>query len=128
MCYRYFDIKENLFDLIWFDLNKTYHRTICMPPNKVTKGKETNLWWKMYWPIDGDIKLLYIFHFSLFWYYTISFLIIYYLIIIKVIVWLRSKLLSLADSPGHKMFIYRHVITSKFTLWWSDKLKHESNK
>ena len=21
-----------------------------MPPNKVTKGKETNLWWKMYWP------------------------------------------------------------------------------
>ena len=31
--------------------NKTYHRTICMPPNKVTKGKETNLWWKMYWPI-----------------------------------------------------------------------------
>ena len=30
--------------------------------------------------IDGDIKLLYIFHFSLFLYYTISFLIIYYLI------------------------------------------------
>jgi ribulose bisphosphate carboxylase small subunit len=46
--------------------NKTYHRTIGMPPNKVTKGKETNLWWKMYWPIDGDIQLLYIFHFSLF--------------------------------------------------------------
>jgi len=22
-----------------------------MPPNKVTKGKETNLWWKM-WPIQ----------------------------------------------------------------------------
>ena len=21
-----------------------------MPPNKVTRGKETNLWWKMYWP------------------------------------------------------------------------------
>jgi hypothetical protein len=21
-----------------------------MPPNKVTKGNETNLWWKMYWP------------------------------------------------------------------------------
>jgi hypothetical protein len=20
-----------------------------MPPDKVTKGKETNLWWKMYW-------------------------------------------------------------------------------
>ena len=31
--------------------NKTYHRTIGMIPNKVTKGKETNLWWKMYWPI-----------------------------------------------------------------------------
>jgi hypothetical protein len=29
--------------------NKTYHRTIGMIPNKVTKGKETNLWWKMYW-------------------------------------------------------------------------------
>ena len=81
--------------------------------------------------IDGDIRLLYIFHFSLFFYYTISFLTIpeYYSIIIKVIVWLLSKLLSLANclhvSPGHKLFIYRHVITSKFTLWWSDKLKHE---
>ena len=21
-----------------------------MPPNKVTKGKETNMWWKMHWP------------------------------------------------------------------------------
>ena len=30
--------------------NKTYHRTIGMPLNKATKGKETNLWWKMYWP------------------------------------------------------------------------------
>ena len=29
--------------------NKTYHRTIGMPPDKVTKGKVTNLWWKMYW-------------------------------------------------------------------------------
>ena len=29
--------------------NKTYHRTIGMTPNKVTKGKETNLCWKMYW-------------------------------------------------------------------------------
>ena len=78
--------------------------------------------------IDEDIKLLYIFHFSLFLYYTISFVIIYYLIIIKVIVWLRSKLLSLADYIFHldiKMFIYRHVITNKFALWWSDKLKHE---
>ena len=24
--------------------NKTYHTTTGMPPNKVTKGKETNLW------------------------------------------------------------------------------------
>jgi hypothetical protein len=24
----------------------SYHRTIGMPPNKVTKGKETNMWWK----------------------------------------------------------------------------------
>ena len=30
--------------------NKTYHRIIGMPPNKVTKGNETNLWWKMYQP------------------------------------------------------------------------------
>jgi hypothetical protein len=28
--------------------NKAYHRTIGMPLNKVTNGKETNLWWKMY--------------------------------------------------------------------------------
>ena len=21
-----------------------------MPPDKVTKGKETHWWWKMYWP------------------------------------------------------------------------------
>lgn len=30
--------------------NKTYHRTIGITPEKVTKSKETNLWWKMYWP------------------------------------------------------------------------------
>jgi ribulose bisphosphate carboxylase small subunit len=36
--------------------NKTYHRTIGMPPNKVTKGKETNLWWNMYWPKKVSTK------------------------------------------------------------------------
>ena len=30
--------------------NSTYHRTIGMAPEKVTKSKETNLWWKVYWP------------------------------------------------------------------------------
>lgn len=30
--------------------NATYHRTIGMPPIKVTKDKEGDLWWKMYWP------------------------------------------------------------------------------
>lgn len=30
--------------------NSTYHRTIGMAPAKVSKSKETNLWWKMYWP------------------------------------------------------------------------------
>ncbi|KAK3102040.1 hypothetical protein FSP39_008318 [Pinctada imbricata] len=30
--------------------NSTFHRTIDMAPNKVNKSKETNLWWKMYWP------------------------------------------------------------------------------
>jgi transposase InsO family protein len=36
--------------------NKTYHRTIGMPPNKVTKGKETNLWWNIYWPKKVSTK------------------------------------------------------------------------
>ena len=30
--------------------NSTYHRTIGMAPAKLSKSKETNLWWKMYWP------------------------------------------------------------------------------
>jgi hypothetical protein len=30
--------------------NATYHSTIGMPPDKVTKAKEVNLWWRMYWP------------------------------------------------------------------------------
>ena len=28
----------------------TYHTTTGMAPAKVSKSKETNLWWKMYWP------------------------------------------------------------------------------
>ena len=30
--------------------NATYHRSIGMAPNKVTASKETDVWWKMYWP------------------------------------------------------------------------------
>ena len=30
--------------------NTTFHRTIGMAPDKVNKSKETDLWWKMYWP------------------------------------------------------------------------------
>ena len=30
--------------------NQTYHRTIDMAPAKVTKTKETSIWWRMYWP------------------------------------------------------------------------------
>ena len=63
--------------------------------------------------IDGDIKLLYILHFSLFLYYAISILIIYYLIIIIIVI----SQDGLHFSPGYKMFIYRNVITSEFTLW-----------
>jgi hypothetical protein len=53
--YRYFTHTQSynyVKDLQKFanSYNKIYHRTIGMPPNKVTKGKETNLWWKMYWP------------------------------------------------------------------------------
>ncbi|CAG2253719.1 unnamed protein product [Mytilus edulis] len=29
---------------------RTFHRTIDMAPAKDTISKETNLWWKMYWP------------------------------------------------------------------------------
>ena len=52
--YRYFSHKHSynyVKDLQTFanSYNKTYHRTIGMSPDRVTKGKETNLWWKMYW-------------------------------------------------------------------------------
>ena len=52
--HRYFTHKQSynyVKDLQKFatSYNKTYHRTIGMPPDKVTKGKETHLWWKMYW-------------------------------------------------------------------------------
>ena len=30
--------------------NQTHHRTIGMAPAKVTKAKETSIWWRMYWP------------------------------------------------------------------------------
>ena len=59
----------------------------------------------------------------------ITFLITYYLIIIKIICmtsFISRIFLCLYFSPGHTMFIYRHVITSKFTLWWSVKLNYES--
>lgn len=52
---RYFTHKQSydyLNDLQKFanSYNQTYHRTIGMSPDKVTKSKERNLWWKMYWP------------------------------------------------------------------------------
>jgi hypothetical protein len=52
--YRYFTHKQSynyVKDLQKFanSYNKTYHKTIGMPPDNVTKGKETNLWWKIYW-------------------------------------------------------------------------------
>ena len=52
--FRYFTHKQSYIyvkDLQKFanSYNKIYHRTIGMPPDKVTKGKETNVWWKMYW-------------------------------------------------------------------------------
>ena len=52
---RYFTHKQSydyVNDLQKFanSYNKTYHRTIGMSPDKVTEAKETNLWWRMYWP------------------------------------------------------------------------------
>lgn len=32
------------------DYNATYHRTIGILPDKVTKAKKTDVWWRMYWP------------------------------------------------------------------------------
>ena len=51
--YRYFTHKQlynYVKDLQKFanSYNTIYHRTIWMPPDKMTKSKETNLWWKMY--------------------------------------------------------------------------------
>ncbi|CAG2208281.1 unnamed protein product [Mytilus edulis] len=44
--YDYVDNLQNFAN----SYNKTFHRTIGMAPDKVTISKETNLWWKMYWP------------------------------------------------------------------------------
>ena len=44
--YRYIDHLGDFND----NYNSTFHRTIGMAPEKVTKSKETKLWWKMYWP------------------------------------------------------------------------------
>ncbi|XP_063435899.1 uncharacterized protein LOC134716820 [Mytilus trossulus] len=44
--YDYVDNLQNFAN----SYNKTFHRTIAMAPDKVTISKETNLWWKMYWP------------------------------------------------------------------------------
>jgi hypothetical protein len=84
--------------------------------------------------------IIFVFHFSLFLYYTISFLIIFilYHFISHYIIFNNNKsncrtrsILSLKVKMVYifdrlKPVIYRHVITSKSTLWWSDKLKRES--
>ncbi|VDI58259.1 Hypothetical predicted protein [Mytilus galloprovincialis] len=44
--YDYVDNLQNFAN----SYNKTFHRTIGMAPDKVNISKETNLWWKMYWP------------------------------------------------------------------------------
>ena len=44
--YEYVDKLQSFAD----SYNKTYHRTIGMAPDKVTKNKETSIWWRMYWP------------------------------------------------------------------------------
>jgi transposase InsO family protein len=59
--YRYFTHAQSYNDIEELQkfagsYNKTYHRTIGMPPNKVTKGRETNMWWKMYWPKKVSIE------------------------------------------------------------------------
>ena len=48
---RYIDHLQDFAD----NYNTTYHRTIDTAPNKVTKSKETNLWWKMYWPKETPV-------------------------------------------------------------------------
>jgi hypothetical protein len=53
--YRYITFKqsyryvEHLQDFA-SNYNATYHSTIGMPPDNVTKAKEMKLWWRMYWP------------------------------------------------------------------------------
>lgn len=44
--YRYVDHLQDFAA----NYNATYHRTIGIPPDKVTKAKETDVWWRMYWP------------------------------------------------------------------------------
>lgn len=44
--YRYVDKLQDFAR----NYNATYHRTIGMAPVKVSKDKQTDLWWKMYWP------------------------------------------------------------------------------
>ena len=44
--YRYIDHLGDFNE----NYNSTFHRTIGMAPEKVTKSKEMTLWWKMYWP------------------------------------------------------------------------------
>ncbi|KAK3106495.1 hypothetical protein FSP39_021059 [Pinctada imbricata] len=59
--YRYMTFKQSnqyvdrLQDFVR-NYNSFYHRTIGMAPDKVTESKETNLWWKMYWPKSISIK------------------------------------------------------------------------
>lgn len=53
--YRYFTFKR---DYTYIDrlqdfvnsYNTTYHRSIGMAPNQVTKDNETIVWWRLYWP------------------------------------------------------------------------------
>lgn len=49
--YRYVDHLQDFA----VNYNATYHRTIGMPPKKVTKSNETNLWWRMYWPKTAPV-------------------------------------------------------------------------
>ncbi|KAK3099205.1 hypothetical protein FSP39_000987 [Pinctada imbricata] len=59
--YRYMTFKQSnryvdhLQDFVR-NYNSSYHRTIGMAPDKVTESKETNLWWKMYWPKSISMK------------------------------------------------------------------------
>lgn len=50
--YRYVDHLQDFAA----NYNATYHRTIGMPPDKVTRAKETDVWWRMYWPKKTPIQ------------------------------------------------------------------------